>query len=99
MAEPFSTDQITARLADHPGWALNSTGQLERNYTLKNFSRAMLFVNTVGYLAESFDHHPDLLIHGYKQVRVTTMSHDVGGITARDFRLIAAIDALPQNND
>ena len=96
MTDTFDNAQIDAHLKDHPAWTLNDGGQLERELTFKDFSHAMLFANAVGHLAEALNHHPDILIHGYKNVRLTVMSHDVGGITARDFRLIALIDDLPR---
>jgi len=95
MAETFSAAEIQARLADHPAWTLGDDGQLHREYTFKNFKEAMMFANAVALHAETSDHHPDLLVYGYKRLRISVMSHDVQGITERDFRLLRAIDALP----
>lgn len=89
-------DEISEKLAGHPAWRLDDDGQLTAEFIFKNFGQAMLFANAVAHLAESLDHHPDLFIHSYKHVRVSVSSHDVGGITGRDFRLIGLIDALPQ---
>lgn len=92
----MTRSQIDERLASLPGWALGEDGQLHKEYQFRNFGQAMLFASAVGHLAETFDHHPDILIHGYKHVALSVMSHDVQGITGRDFRLIESIEALPR---
>ena len=55
----------------------------------------MMFASAVGHLAETADHHPDIFIHSYKHVKLSMISHDKGGITDRDFKLIKQIEALP----
>lgn len=92
----YSKAEIEERLASHPHWHLGDDGQLQSEFVFKNFTLAMMFANAVGHLAETANHHPDLFIHNYKHVTLSLMSHDVGGITDRDFNLIAQIDALPK---
>jgi 4a-hydroxytetrahydrobiopterin dehydratase len=58
------------------------------------FSGAIAFVNGVAALAEQANHHPDILIHDYKHVRLTLSTHSAGGLTEHDFALARAIDAL-----
>jgi 4a-hydroxytetrahydrobiopterin dehydratase len=43
----------------------------------------MAFVNRVATLAEEAGHHPDIDIR-YNRVKLALVSHDAGGITARD---------------
>ena len=98
MSETFSQSEIEKRLADHPGWEMGEDSQLHRDYTFQNFTQALLFANAIGHLAEALNHHPDILIHDYKHLRISMMSHDVQGITARDFKLLGLIDGLPQRS-
>jgi 4a-hydroxytetrahydrobiopterin dehydratase len=90
----FSRSEIEAKLSAAPGWALDEGGRLVKEYVFKNFSHVILFASAVGHLAERADHHPDLFIHDYKHLKISLMSHDVGGITERDFDLIGQIDGL-----
>ena len=94
MSKTYTKAEIAEALTDHPDWKLGEDGQLHREFEFKNFSRALLFANAVGHLAEAADHHPDLFIHGYKRLRISLMTHSAGGITDNDFSLIARIDAL-----
>jgi 4a-hydroxytetrahydrobiopterin dehydratase len=88
---PLSDDEVRKRLAGIPGWELQG-GEIRRTYPFDSFEAAMAFVNRVAVLAEAQDHHPDILVQ-YDKVTLTLTSHDTGGLTDRDFRLAAKIDA------
>ena len=53
-----------------------------------SFRRALEFINHVAALLEKTDHYPDLIVN-YRTVRIEMSTHDVGGLTERDFSLIA----------
>ena len=53
----------------------------------------MTFVNKVAEQAEKANHHPDIDIR-YNRVRLGLVTHDAGGLTAKDFDLAAQIDKL-----
>ena len=44
--------------------------------------------------AEEAGHHPDILVHGYKHVRLTLSTHSAGRVTDADHDLARRIDAL-----
>jgi len=87
---PLPEDEVRRRLAGLRGWTLEA-GRLQKRYTFESFAAALAFVNEVGARAEAADHHPDILVE-YRHVTLTLVSHDAGGITARDFALAAQID-------
>jgi 4a-hydroxytetrahydrobiopterin dehydratase len=66
---------------------------LERTFEFRDFVEALAFVNRVGELAESENHHPDIAIH-YKQVTLRWWTHTAGGITARDVELASKSSEL-----
>jgi len=65
-----------------------------REFDLGNFVKAVEFVNRIVPLAESADHHPDILIHSYKKVRIELMTHSEGKITNKDYNLAKKIDLI-----
>jgi 4a-hydroxytetrahydrobiopterin dehydratase len=67
---------------------------LVREYKLADFVAALAFVNQVGEVAERANHHPDILVHGWNQVRLELSTHSQGGLTEADFALAAEIDRL-----
>lgn len=83
--------EIADRMKNVPGWDREGN-QISRIYTFSNFITAMAFANHVADLAESMDHHPDILIQ-YRKLKLTLSTHDAGGLTDLDFKLAQKIDA------
>ena len=65
-----------------------------RDFKFKDFAEAMAFVNRVAEIAEQRNHHPDILVHGWNNVRLTLSTHSKGGVTDADHALAEQIDAL-----
>ena len=93
MAEPkvYTEPELQAALAKLEIWKLRD-GRLRKQYTFRTFLRAIAFVNSVAYLAESAGHHPDIAIN-YNKVTLRLITHSEGALTDRDFSLAAEIDA------
>ena len=91
MREAFTEEAARARLRERPGWEI-ADGCLRREYRFESYKGGVDFATRVAELAERADHHPDILI-GYRRVVLTLISHDAGGLTARDFDLAEQIDA------
>ncbi len=89
----LSREQAQERLSALAGWSLTEAGEITRTFELPSFPQALLFVNTVGWLAEAANHHPDIVIR-YRRVTLTLSTHDAGGLTTKDFDLAAQIDTL-----
>jgi len=85
----LSPIEIASFLRSEPAWKLEE-GKLARDFTFLNFPSAISFVHCVAELAESANHHPAIDIR-YNQVRISLVSHDVGGITERDTRVAQRI--------
>lgn len=75
-----------------PGWEV-ADGKLRRELTFADFGEAFAFMTRVALLAEKHDHHPDWS-NSYNRVTIELVSHDAGGITARDLRMAASINDL-----
>jgi 4a-hydroxytetrahydrobiopterin dehydratase len=67
---------------------------ISKEFEFSNFVEAVGFVNKILPIAQAADHHPDLLIHSYKKVRVTLSTHSEGRVTQKDRMLAEQIDAL-----
>jgi 4a-hydroxytetrahydrobiopterin dehydratase len=65
-----------------------------RNVECSGFKGAMALANGVADAANEANHHPDILIHDYKHVRLTLSTHSEGGITDNDVALARTIDGL-----
>jgi 4a-hydroxytetrahydrobiopterin dehydratase len=70
-------------------------GVLARTFTFSNFVEAVAFVDKIVPLAEKAQHHPDINIFGFKNVKVMLCTHDAGSkITRKDVDLARKIDVL-----
>ena len=87
-------DEPSARnyLAGLAGWNLVAGKRIQKEYTFKDFARALAFVNRAGAIAEAEGHHPDILIHSWNRVRLEIFTHVIGGLSENDFILAAKID-------
>jgi 4a-hydroxytetrahydrobiopterin dehydratase len=90
MVARLTPDEITAAMADVPGWTLNGDG-IDRSYKFKDFTQAFGFMARVALLAEKADHHPEWS-NVYNRVEIRLTTHDAGGLSSRDFALARAID-------
>jgi len=85
--------EIDRRLVELGGWQ-RSDDAIMREWKLADFAAAIAFVNRVAELAEAANHHPDILLHGWNNVRLTLSTHSQGGLTDADFALAGQIDGL-----
>ena len=88
----LSNAEIASRLSGLDGWKVES-GELTRTFSFRDFRAALAFVNKIGDAAEKAGHHPDIDIR-YNRVRLGLVTHDAGGITAKDFDLAGQADKL-----
>jgi 4a-hydroxytetrahydrobiopterin dehydratase len=89
--QPLSEQELSDLLLELPEWAIED-GTLVRFWTFADFVEAMAFVNRVAQLAEQAGHHPDIDIR-YNRVKLGLVSHDAGGITARDADMARKLSA------
>ena len=86
----LSADEVAARRALVPDWQLTRDGKgLRVSRRLRSFAAAIELVNRVAEMAEAEQHHPDIRIHGYRNLELDLWTHSVGGLTDNDFIMAA----------
>lgn len=86
-----ATDEGVAKLS---GWKREEDGKaIAKTFVFKDFNAAFGFMARVALVAEKMDHHPEWK-NVYKTVEVRLTTHDAGGLTERDLKLAAAMDAI-----
>jgi 4a-hydroxytetrahydrobiopterin dehydratase len=88
----LSQEQIDRELRGIGDWKQDGK-EIRREVELKDFVRAMGFVNSVALLAEKADHHPDIDIR-WNKVKLVLSTHSEGGLTDKDFKLAKQINSL-----
>ena len=73
-----------------PSWSIQDN-KLFKEIKTKNWTESVSIVNLISFLAEKYDHHPELLI-SYYAVEVFLITHDQQSITEKDLHLAQQIE-------
>jgi len=95
MAIPcLSPDQTAAALTALPQWTLSEDGRaITRSVRFADFGAAFAFMTRVAIAADKADHHPEWF-NVYNRVDIRLTTHDADGLSERDLKLAAQIDAF-----
>jgi 4a-hydroxytetrahydrobiopterin dehydratase len=86
----YTEAEIQGKLKDLPGWWVED-GWIRRTYKTDGWPTTLMLVNSIGYIAEAANHHPDLSV-SWARVIVKLQNHAAGGITDKDFELARKIE-------
>jgi 4a-hydroxytetrahydrobiopterin dehydratase len=90
--QALSGEPLRTLLQTVPHWSVTD-GFLVARFTFRSWFETLGFVNAVAWMAQTQDHHPELLVtHNRCDVRWNT--HSARGITLNDFICAAHTDAL-----
>lgn len=92
LSPKLADEEVRQALAGVPKWELHD-GKLHREFAFPDFSRAFAFMTRVALAAEKANHHPDWS-NSWNKVVIDLSSHDVKGLSRRDFDLATEIDTL-----
>lgn len=92
MAAKLSEEAIADGLRRLPHWEQRGD-EIARAVEASDFRAAQALVNRLCDLAEGACHHPT--VHWtYARVEILLTTHDVGGLSAKDFALAQLIDTI-----
>ena len=92
----FDIKEIHKYLKKVDGWDVNSDDgnfYLIKKFSFKNFKESQEFINKVGNIAESENHHPDISF-GWGYCKIKIFTHAIKGLAESDFVLAAKIDKI-----
>lgn len=93
QAIKLTSGQVENKLTKLKNWQLTKDqSALQAEFELTDFAEAVALFNQIALLAQQHDHHPDLSLFDYKNLLVILSTHQVGGLSEKDFYLAAAIN-------
>ncbi len=94
--EPMTKADAEGMIMYHvKDWTLSEDARhISKKFTFKDFAHALSFVDSVGAIAESEGHHPDIHLIDYKFVTIDLSTHAIGGLSQNDFIVAAKINVL-----
>lgn len=90
MSEELSNTEIKKRLEELEYWS-HRNGELVFEADFSDYRETAFFANTVFSEAEAMFHHPKVEVE-YGSVRIELYTHEVEGITEKDFDLANKIE-------
>jgi len=79
-------------MTESKDWS-ESNQKLEKTFKFKDFNDAIDFVNKIGKIAETQNHHPDIEIK-YNKVKLSITDHEKGEVSDKCHKLVKAIDNM-----
>lgn len=73
-------------------WCIKND-KLNKMFAFNDFVTAFEFMQEVAVAAEKFNHHPEWS-NVYNKVEINLVTHEVDGISERDFKLAKAIELI-----
>lgn len=71
-------------------WVMHDSS-IRREFKFPDFIAAFSFMSAIALKAEALQHHPDWE-NSYNKVKIQLSTHDVGGLSNKDFVLAEVID-------
>ena len=98
--EPLSGNELLALMLDVPFWSLvPNKKSIARRINAGTFAKALKLIDAIGEIAEDQQHHPDLHLTGYRDLRIVMKTHAIGGLSENDFIVAAKINELISDFD
>ena len=93
----FDISTIHQYIKKVDGWEVkqdeSSNYYLIKEFKFENFKDSQSFINQVGDIAETENHHPDI-IFGWGYAKVKIFTHAIKGLAESDFILASKIDKI-----
>lgn len=88
----LSEDEIQKKLIRFPDWEYFDNA-LHAEFEFENFKDCFSAMSRIAFECEALNHHPDWT-NVYNVLTISLSTHDAGGVTEKDFKLINAIEAI-----
>jgi 4a-hydroxytetrahydrobiopterin dehydratase len=97
-ADPLKATESVRKMDElDDEWELVENHHIERQFEFDNFQKALVFVNTVGEIAEEQGHHPIINHFTWGRATVKLYTHKIDGLHENDFIMAAKIDEMHEN--
>jgi 4a-hydroxytetrahydrobiopterin dehydratase len=84
---------LATLLASAGGWTRDGE-RLTKTFRCKGWKGAIAFVDRIAVAADELDHHPDIHIERYRNVRIVTTTFATGKLSDADVALAKRIDEI-----
>ena len=91
----FDSQEVNEYAKQLKGWTI-AKDSLQKEFVFKDFDEAFGFMVKMAEYAKQINHHPDWS-NSYNKVLITLTSHEVRGLTKKDFDFASQADVVASN--
>ena len=91
----LSDDQIQNKLEQYSDWEYIDNG-LETTLQFESFRDCFSIMTRIAFEVEEQNHHPEWS-NVYNKLAIRLSTHDVGGVSDMDFKLLETIESIITN--
>lgn len=88
----LSDDTIAKKILHYPDWDYFDNA-LHAEFEFENFKDCFSAMSRIAFECEALNHHPDWK-NVYNVLSISLTTHDINGVTEKDFKLARAIDYI-----
>ncbi len=89
--------EIEKKLLKMSGWRVNQKHtELSKSFPVSSFMNALSLTARIAVISEVMNHHPEVTL-SYTDVSIKLSTHDVSGLTVKDFELATKLDLIKTN--
>jgi len=93
----LSNEEILNKTKSLENWEIIQMHHLKSIFEFKDFKDALNFVVKVGNIAETMQHHPEIIL-SWGKVEITIFTEDSGGLTELDFEFAKKVNRINKLN-
>jgi 4a-hydroxytetrahydrobiopterin dehydratase len=91
----LTANKARESLKNLDGWQLTEDHKMiYREFILQDFMAAIDLIDRIALIAEDEKHHPDIHLTQYRNLRIGLTTHDVGGLSQKDFTVALKINGV-----
>jgi 4a-hydroxytetrahydrobiopterin dehydratase len=93
----LSQQQIEEQLSAYPDWEYCDDA-IHAEFEFENFKDCFSAMSRIAFECEAQNHHPEWK-NVYNKLFISLSTHDAGGVTEKDFKLLKAIEQIVEVED
>jgi len=93
----LSTEEIEKKLLHFPDWEYYENA-IHTEFEFDNFKDCFSAMSRIAFECEAQNHHPDWS-NVYNILKISLSTHDVNGVTNKDFKLAEAMESIVEVED
>ena len=91
----LTPDELKTLMTTLPEWSVATDHKsIIREFKTKDFLEAMKYINTAAAICEEVNHHADMHLTNWNNVKIEISTHSAGAVTSNDLTLATKLNTI-----